>query len=298
MRSQGRSVRPRGRSTGRADRQMTEPEEALPGARLEGSKPAGAGPPRCRSGSMAVEPQPAGRHLGTGTHPGPSVPAGIRVDHPVRQAVSAAMGVAPAAGRVDLAAGRVVRAASRADLAASRADLGAGQAARAARRAMPEAEAATPARAAPGTGTPPRADSGRTARLARPGLPRPLRVGRRRRAGAVSPATVWGSWITKNRRLRRSGQRCGRELSQRADVPRVAPERAGRRGERAGEETLVVRRLAVHGLGPRRAAKCRRAARLLRVLRRRSCPLRGRLQQDKSWKGRQATRSVATTTGR
>ncbi len=229
----------------------------------------------------------------------PSVLGGIRVDHPVRQVVSAAMRTAPAAGRVDLAAGRVVRTATPADLAE-------GQVARAARRAMPE-EAATPGRAALGTGTAPRAVLGRTARLARPGLARPpahlglsrpLRVGRRRPAGAVSPATVSGSWITKNRRLRRSGQRCGRALSPRVDAPRAAPERAGRRGEREGAEMLVVRRLAVHDLGPRPRAKCRLAARPLPVLHRRSCRLQGRLQQDKSWKDRQATRTVATRTGR
>ncbi len=270
---------------------MTGPEEALRGARLEDFKPAGAGQRRCRSGSTAGEPQPAGRRLGTGKHPAPSVPAGIRAHRPVRQVVCAAMRVAPAAGRVDLAAGRVVRAASRADLAA-------GPVVRAARRAMPEAEAATLGRAALGTGTAPRAALVRTVRLARPGLPRPLPVGRRRRAGAVSPATVWGSWITKNRRPPRSGLRCGRDLRQRVDVRRAAPERAGRRGERAGAEMLVVRRLAVHGPGRRRPAKCRLAARLLPVLRRRSCPLRGRLQRAKSWKGGQAKRTVAATTGR
>jgi hypothetical protein len=290
MRSRGRSARPLGRSTGPADRQMTGPEEALLGAPLEDFKLGRAGRRRCRSGSMAVEPQPAGRQLGTGMHPAPSVPAGIRADRPVRQVVSAAMRVAPAAGRVGSAAGPVACAASPADLAA-------GRVVRAARRARPETEAATPARAAPATGTAPRAALGRTARLARPGLPRPLRVGRRRRAGAVSPATVSGSWITKNRLLRRSGQRCGRAPSPRVDAPRAAPERAGRRGEREGAEMLVVRRLAVRGPGARQP-KCRLDARPLHVLRRRSYPLRGRSQQDKSWRDRQATRTAATRTGR
>ena len=170
-RPRGRSVHSRGRSTGRADRQMTGQEEALPGARLEDFKPAGAGQRRCRSGLTAVGPQPAGRHLGTGKHPAPSVPAAMRA--------------APAAGRVDLAG--------------IRAPPAAGRVVRAARRVTPEAEAATLARAALGTGTAPRAALGRTVRLARPGLPRPvarlglprpLRVGRRRRAGAVSPVTV------------------------------------------------------------------------------------------------------------
>ncbi len=263
MRSRGRSVDSRGRSTGRADRQMTGPERALLGARLEDFKPAGAGRRRCQSGSMAVVRQLAERHLGTGKHLAPSVPGGIRAHRPVR--------------RADLAAGRVVRAASRADLAA-------GLVVHAARQAMPGARPATPGRVRPGTGTAPRAALGPTVRLARPGLARPLRVGRRRRAGAVSPATVWGSWITKNRRLRRSGQRCASALNQCVGVPRTAPERAGRRGERAGAETLVVRRPAVHG--PRQPGRYRLAARLLPALRRRSCPLRGRLRQDRSSKGR------------
>ncbi len=185
---------------------MTGPEEALPGARLEDFKPAGAGQRRCRSGSMAVEPQPAGRHLGTEKHPAPSVLGGIRADRPVRQVVSRRDAGGPRSGTSGFSRGTGGPPASRADLADGR------RVARAARRAMPEAEAATPGRTALGTGTAPRAALGRTARLvrpgpprppARPGLPRPLRVGRRRRAGAVSPATVSGSWITKNRRLRR-----------------------------------------------------------------------------------------------
>jgi hypothetical protein len=291
MRSQGRSVRPLGRSTGRADRQMTGPEEALPGARLEDFKPGGAGQRRCRSGSMAVAPQPAGPQLGTGKRLAPSVPDATRADRPVRSVVSAAMRAAPALGRVDLAAGPVVQSGSRVDLAAGRVVL-------VVRRATPEVEAATPGRTAPGTETAPRAVLGRTVRLVRRGLPRPPRVGRRRRAGAVLPATVSGSWITKNRPLRRFGQRCARALSQRVHVRRAASERAGRRGERVRAVMPVVRRPAVHEAGPRRPAKCRLAARLLRVLRRRSCRLPGRLRQDKSWKGRQATRTVATRTGR
>jgi hypothetical protein len=241
VRSRGRSVRSRGRSTGRADRQMTGPDEGPLSARLEDFKPAGAGQRRCRSGSMAVEPQPAERRLGTGTHPETSALAATRAG--------------PGVGRVDLSAKRAVRAA---------------------RRAMPEPEAATPGRAPLGTGTAPPAASGRTGRLDRPGPLRLPRVGRRRQAGAVSPATVWGSWITKNRRPRRSGQRCGRALNQRVDAPRAAPERAGRPRERLVVETLTVRRLVAHGLGPRQAARCRLAARLLPVLGRRSSPLRGR----------------------
>ena len=68
------------RSFDRASRPSDERAGGGPaGARPEDCKPAGAGPPRCRSGSMAVEPQPAGRRLGTGKHLAPSVPAVMRV---------------------------------------------------------------------------------------------------------------------------------------------------------------------------------------------------------------------------
>ncbi len=106
-------MRPLGRSTGRADRQMTGPEEALLGAPLEDFKPRGAGQRRCRSGSMAVEPQPAGRQLGTGRRLAPSVPAGNQAERPLSQVFSAATQAVPAAGPVDLPAGPVVQSASR-----------------------------------------------------------------------------------------------------------------------------------------------------------------------------------------
>ena len=258
--------------TARADRRMIGPDGDLLSVRLEDFKQAGAGPHRSRSGSTAVEPQLAGR-LGTGTHRGPSVPAATRV--------------LPAAKRADLGARQVVPAAV---------------------RPMPVAGVATPGRAPRETGTAPLAASGLTghpgplrlpsAASGRTGHPGPLllpRVGRRPLAGAVSPATVWGSWTTKNRPRLRSGQECGRALNRRVVVRRAAPERAGRQGGWLVVEMLTVRRLPAHGVAPRGRAKCRLAARPLPVLGRQSHRLLGHFHQNKSWKGKLATRTVAAT---
>jgi len=275
VRSRGRSVRSRGRSTVRADRQMTAPREALTSDRLEDFKPAGAVQRRCRSGSMAVEPQPAGRRLGIGTHREPSGLAARRV-------FPDATRVLPDARRVRPAARRAVRAA---------------------RQATPAVGAASPGPALSGTGTALRATSGRTGRPDPPDLLRLTRAGPRRSAGAASPATVWGSWITTSQPPPRSGQRCGRERNQRVVVRRAAAERPGRQGERLVVEMLAVRRLvvkgrAVGGLVPRPRARRRLAAHPLPVLGRRSSRLQGRLHQHKSWKVRQAKRTVAAMTGR
>jgi len=279
--SRGRSVCSRGRSTARADLLMSARDGALLSARHEDFRQAGPGR-RCRSGSMAVEPQPAERRLGTGRHPEPSV-LGAR--------------------RAVLAAKRAGRQARQAHLAARLAYLEVGRLVPAVRQAIPAARAATPGRAPSRTGTPRDATSGRTGQPGHPGPLRLPRAGRRPRAGAVSPATVWGSWITKNRPRLRSGHGCERALNQRVVVPRAAPERVGRQGERLVVEMLTVPGLGVKGLAvqapvPSRPAKRRHAARLLPVLGRRSPPLQDRFHRHKSWRGKQATRTVAASTGR
>jgi len=268
---------------------MTGPDGDLLTGRLAGFKLAGAGRRRSPSGSIAVEPRLPGR-LGIGTHREPS-------DLAARRVLPAATRAAPAASPAGLGASRARPPARRAGSGARRVVPAAVRAVPGAVRAMPAARAATRGRAPPGTGTAPRAASGRTGRTGPQGPLRLPRVGRRRRGGAVSPATVWGSWITKNRPRLRSGQECGRALNPQAVVRRAVPDRSGRQGGRLVVEMLTVRRLAAHGVAPRRRAKCLLAARLLPVPARRSHRLPGRFHQNKNWKGKRATRTVAARTG-
>jgi hypothetical protein len=260
--------------TGRAARRATEldggPRSArLAGYKRAGSKRTGAGPRRSRSGSTAAEPQLPGR-LGTGTHRDPQVPD-------ARRAVLAGIPARPAASRPGSAAGQPVP-------AVKRAMLGAG--------------AGTPGRALPGTVTAPRAASGRTGRTGRPGPLRLPRVGRRRLAGGVSPATAWASWITKNRPRRRSGPEFGRALNQHVVVRRPAPAPAGRQGGRLVVGIPAVPGPTVQRPRPSQPAKCRLAVRRLPVLGRRSQRLPDPFHPSKSWKGDRATLTAVTRTGR
>ncbi len=282
MRSRGRSIRRLGPLTeraarpltGRAGRRTTELDGELLSARLAGSKRAGskrtgAGPRRSRSGSTAAEPQLPGG-LGTGTHRDPQVPD-------ARRAVLAGIQALPAASRPGSAAGQPVPAVKRAMLG-----VGAG----------------TPGRALPATVTAPRAASGWTGRTGRPGPLRLPRVGRRQLAGAVSPATAWASWITKNRPRLRSGQEFGRALSHHAVVRRPAPAPAGRQGGRLVVRAPAVPGPTVHRPRPSRPAKCRLAVRRLPVLGRRSHRLPDLYHPNKSWKGDRTTLMAVTGTGR
>jgi hypothetical protein len=215
---------------------VSGPDEDLASARLEHFKLAAVVRRRSRSGSIAEENRLPGR-LGIGTHPGP-----LALD----------------ARRTVLDAGRTV-------LDGRRVDLGA-------RRAMHEPSALTPRPGPPGKVAALRATSGPMGRLGQFDRRGPIRLtpaGRRRRVGAVSPATVSGSWTTKNRPRLRSGRRRAIARNRHEVVLPAAPEQAGRPGERLVAEMLAVRGLTVQAPVPREPAKYRRAGRLLPVLSRR-----------------------------
>jgi hypothetical protein len=73
---------------------------------------------------------------------------------------------------------------------------------------------------------------------------------------------------------------------------------AGRQGARPVVGIPAVPGPTVQRPPPSQPAKCRLAARPFPVIGRRSPRLRGLFQQNKSWKGKRATTTVAATTGR